>query len=174
MSDGQLYGICDTGFMSDPNEPGSVPPDEPFMPPSQEPDIASPGTPTPPLGTPQPTDGATTLPEITPMSDPAPASDPAPDPAPASDPAPGYPEATTQMPVAGAAGAMPPGTSRPCTGFGEPLGSEPPTPWYKKPVPIIALLIVCRGGGRRAHRLAVASVVATTMIGRNGRSPVCW
>ena len=59
--------------MSDPNAPGSVPPDEPFMPPTQEPDITSSGAPTPPSGTPQPTDGDSTLPEITPLSDPAPA-----------------------------------------------------------------------------------------------------
>lgn len=101
--------------MSDPNAPGSVPPDEPFMPPTREADIA------PPL----------------------------------PDGAPIYPEATTQMPVAGDAGAMPPGTP-PGTGFGEPFGSEPPTPWYKKPVPIIAAIVVVA---------AIAGLIAWLIFG---------
>jgi uncharacterized surface protein with fasciclin (FAS1) repeats len=125
--------------MSDPNVPGSVPPDEPFMPPTQEPDMAASGVPTPPFGTPQPTDGAPTLPEITPLSDPGP----------------GYPEATTQMPTTGGGGAMPPGTP-PGTGFGDPLDSEPPTPWYKKPVPIIAAVVVVA---------AVAGLIAWLVFG---------
>jgi uncharacterized surface protein with fasciclin (FAS1) repeats len=123
--------------MSDPNVPGSVPPDEPFMPPTAEPDVAPPGASTPPFGTPQPTDGEPTLPEIRPMSDPAPFSDAAP----GQHTAPSYPSATTQMPVTGDAGAMPPGTP-PGTGFGGPLGSQPPTPWYKKTAPIIAAIVV--------------------------------
>jgi uncharacterized surface protein with fasciclin (FAS1) repeats len=111
--------------MSDPNAPGSVPPDEPVMPSTPEPEVASAGVPTPPFGTPQPTDAGFTLPETAPRPDPAPV----------------YPEATTQMPVAGVGGAMPPGMP-PATGYGDPLGSEPPTPWYKKPVPIIAAIVV--------------------------------
>ena len=39
--------ICDTGLMSDPNVSGSVPPDEPFMPPTPEPGIAPVGHPDP-------------------------------------------------------------------------------------------------------------------------------
>jgi uncharacterized surface protein with fasciclin (FAS1) repeats len=125
--------------MSDPNAPGSVPPDEPFMPPTPEPGSAPPGTPPPPppLGTPPPTEEVPTLPEITPLSDDA----PMPDAAPVPDDAPVSPEATTQMPTTAGAGAMPPGTP-PGTGFGDPLDSEPPTPWYKKPVPIIAAIVV--------------------------------
>jgi uncharacterized surface protein with fasciclin (FAS1) repeats len=129
--------------MSDPNVPGSAPADEPFMPPTPEPGVAA-GTPTPPFGTPQPADGAPTLPQITPLSDPAPASDPAS----------GSPEATTQMPVTGGAGAVPPGTP-PLTGYGEPLGSEPPTPWYKKPAMIIAAIVVVA---------AVAGLVAWLLV----------
>lgn len=149
--------------MSDPNAPGSVPPDEPFMPPTTKPDPAPPGTPTPPLGTPEPTEAAPTLPKIVPMSDDAPLPDDAPasdeaslpETAPPADSAPTYPEATTQMPVAGDAGAMPPGTP-PGTGFGEPLDSEPPTPWYKKPVPIIAAIVVVA---------AVAGLIAWLFFG---------
>lgn len=129
--------------MSDPNAPGSVPPDEPISPP--------------------------TLPKIVPMSD----DEPLPGDAPASDEAslpetalvaettppagsaPIYPEATTQMPVAGAFGAMPPGPP-PGTGFGEPLGSEPPTPWYKKPAPILAAIVVVA---------AIAGLIAWLLFG---------
>lgn len=110
--------------MSDPNTPGSVPPSEPFTPPVPEPDLV-PGAPTSPFGAPQPADGVPTLPETSPLPGDAPV----------------YPEATTQMPVTGNAGAIPPGTP-PGTGFGAPFGNEPPAPWYKKPVPIIAAIIV--------------------------------
>ena len=44
----------------------------------------------------------------------------------------------------------------PGTGFGEPLGSEPPTPWYKKPVPIIAAVVVVA---------AVAGLIAWLFFG---------
>ena len=155
--------ICDTGFMSDPNAPGSVPPDEPFSPPTPDPDIAPAGIPTPPLGTPQPTEEVPSLPEITPLSDDAPLSEtgqlpddsPLPDAAPLPDSAPVYPEATTQMPVAGDAGAIPP-VAPPGTGFDDPLDGEPPTPWYKKPVPIIAAIVVVA---------AVAGLIAWLFFG---------
>ena len=126
--------------MSDQNAPGSVPPDEPFMPPTREAGIVPPGAPTPPFGAPRPTDGVPTLANTTP---------------PLPDGAPVYPEATTQMPATGDAGVMPPGTP-PGTGFGEPLGSEPPTPWYKKPVPIIAAIVVVA---------AVAGLIAWLIFG---------
>ena len=145
--------------MSDPNTPGSVPPDEPFMPPTSEPDVAPAGTPTPPFGTPQPTDGEPTLPEITMLSDTAPGSDAAPLP----DTAPVYPEATTQMPVAGTAGAMPPGTPPPGTGFDDPFASEPPPPWYKKSAPIIAAVVVVA---------AVAGLIAWVLFGGGDDDPV--
>lgn len=119
--------------MSDPNAPGSVPPDTPFTPPTPDPEMVPSGAPTPPLGSPQPAEGVPSLPD----SGPAVAG------------------ATTQMPVTGDAGAMPPGTP-PGTGFGEPLGSEPPTPWYKKPVPVIAAVVVVA---------AVAGLIAWLFFG---------
>ena len=114
--------------MSDPNAPGSVPPDTPFTPPVPEPDIVVSSTPTPPSGLPQPVEeGLPTLPET----------------------APSYPEATTQMPTTASEGAVPPAAPPavppvvpPGTGFDDPFAGEPPTPWYKKPVPIIAAVVV--------------------------------
>ncbi len=77
------------------------------------------GAPTLPDGAPTLPDGAPTLPQDTPS----------------------YPDATTQMPVTAAAGGIPPGTP-PNTGYGEPFGKQPPTPWYKKPGPLIAAFVV--------------------------------
>jgi uncharacterized surface protein with fasciclin (FAS1) repeats len=65
------------------------------------------------------------------------------------------PEATTQMPAMGDAGGLPPGTP-PETGFTEPLGAEPPTPWYKKSAPLIAALVIVA---------AVAGVAAWLFLG---------
>ena len=94
-------------------------------------DPTSPGSvppsaiPTPPLGSPRPPAGGPTLPDFG-----------------AGQPS----EATTQMPVTGAGG--PPPITPPGTGFGGPLRNEPPTPWYKKPGPIIAaFLVVAAIGG---------------------------
>jgi len=116
--------------MSDPNLPGSVPPDTPSTPPpppTPEPEIVVSTTPTPPSGIPQPTDGAPTLPDAAPSS----------------------PDATAQMPVTGGEGAVPPAAPPvvppvvpPGTGYDQPFAGEPPTPWYKKPVPIIAAVVV--------------------------------
>lgn len=87
--------------MSDPNEPGSVPPPPP-----------DPSAPIPPIYSPIPPEGA-----------------------------PPRPDATTVMPIAGATGGFPPGPL-PGTGFDEPAGNRPSTPWYKKPGPLFALLVV--------------------------------
>jgi uncharacterized surface protein with fasciclin (FAS1) repeats len=152
--------------MSDPNAPGSVPPDEPFMPPTPEAEMAPPAAPTPPFGAPE---APPTLPKIVPMSDDEPLPDDAPtsdeaslpetalvaEAAPPADTAPVSPEATTQMPVAGNAGAVPPGTS-PGTGFDDPFDSEPPPPWYKKSAPIIAAVVVVA---------AVAGLIAWLLFG---------
>jgi len=67
-------------------------------------------------------------------------------------------DATTQMPTTGAAGAMPPGTP-PGTGFGEPFADEPESPWYKKPGPVFALLVVL---------LAIGGVVAWLFLSGGG------
>ena len=93
------------------------------------------------------------------MSDPAPGSDTAPIP----DSAPAYPAATTQMPVTGNAGAMPPGTPPPGTGFDDPFASEPPPPWYKKSAPIIAAVVVVA---------AVAGLIAWVLFGGGDDDPV--
>ena len=113
---GPVPGICDTGTMSDPNVPGSVPPPLPSSTPS----------PTLPDGVPQ------------------------------------RPEATTMMPVTGAANGMPPGPP-PDTGFGEPFGQDPDTPWYKKPGPLFALLVML---------LAIGGVVAWLLLGGDDDDPV--
>jgi uncharacterized surface protein with fasciclin (FAS1) repeats len=65
--------------------------------------------------------------------------------APLPDEAPVYQEPTAQMPMTGDAGVVPPGIppgTPPGTGFDDPLGGDPPTPWYKKPVPILAAIVV--------------------------------
>ena len=69
----------------------------------------------PPDGAPTLPDGAPTLPEGAPTL---------------PQDAPSYSDATTQMPVAAAAGGVPPGTP-PNTGYSDPVGKQPPTPWYK-------------------------------------------
>ncbi len=119
--------------MSDPNAPGSVPPNPPTNPPTPGPATPPPGAPTPPLGTPAPPAGVPTLP----------------------DGVPGSTEATTQMPTTGAGPGMPPGPP-PGTGFGDPLEDEPPTPWYKKPGPVIAAIVVVA---------AIAGVAAWFFLG---------
>jgi uncharacterized surface protein with fasciclin (FAS1) repeats len=53
---------------------------------------------------------------------------------------PTVPDATAQMPVTAAAGGVPPGAT-PNTGFAGPSGRKPPTPWYKKPGPLIVAVI---------------------------------
>jgi uncharacterized surface protein with fasciclin (FAS1) repeats len=75
---------------------------------------------------------------------------------------PASPAATTQMPVtagaaagAAAAGGTPPGTP-PGTGFGGPAGDQPPTPWYKKPAGVIAVVVVLA---------AIAGLVAWLFFG---------
>jgi uncharacterized surface protein with fasciclin (FAS1) repeats len=54
----------------------------------------------------------------------------------------------------GGPGGMPPG-SPPETGYGDPFGEEPTTPWYKKPGPLFALLIVL---------LAIGGVIAWLLL----------
>ena len=104
--------------MSDPNVPGSVPPVPPSTPPTPGPAAPDPLVPPPPAAPTLP-EGAPTLPEG----------------------APTYPEATTQMPVTAGAGGLPPGTP-PNTRLAEPVGKQPPTPWYKKAGPLIAAVVV--------------------------------
>ncbi len=87
--------------MSDPDQPGAVPP------------------PTPPQIPQTPTQASPTLPQNAPTPP---------------------PQATTQMPITqvGAGAGMPPGTP-PNTIYGQP---EDYTPWYKKPGPLFAVLVV--------------------------------
>jgi uncharacterized surface protein with fasciclin (FAS1) repeats len=59
------------------------------------------------------------------------------------------------MPVAGAAGGVPPGQP-PETGYADPFGPPPETPWYKKPGPLFALLVVL---------LAIGGLVAWLLLG---------
>jgi uncharacterized surface protein with fasciclin (FAS1) repeats len=115
-------------MMSDPNEPGSVPPPPPTPP-------STPATPPPitPASTPITPEGEPTLPEGAPQ----------------------YQDPTAQMPVTGAAGGMPPGQP-PVTGYADPFAPEPETPWYKKPAPLFALLIVL---------LAIGGLVAWLVLG---------
>jgi uncharacterized surface protein with fasciclin (FAS1) repeats len=104
------------------------------------------------------------------MSDPnAPGSVPPPPPTPPSstppitpastptlpESAPQYQDPTAQMPVTGVAGGMPP-RQPPETGYSDPFLPEPETPWYKKPAPLFALLIVL---------LALGGLVAWLVLG---------
>jgi uncharacterized surface protein with fasciclin (FAS1) repeats len=68
------------------------------------------------------------------------------------------------MPVTGAAGGMPPGQP-PETGYSDPFAPEPrpQTPWYKKPGPLFALLVVL---------LAVGGLVAWLVLGGDDDDPV--
>jgi len=60
-----------------------------------------------------------------------------------------------QMPVAAAAGGVPPGTP-PNTGYSDPAGDPTPTPWYKKPAGVIAAVVVVA---------AIAGLVAWLFFG---------
>jgi len=66
------------------------------------------------------------------------------------------------MPISGAASGpprgMPPGPP-PGTGFDEPAGRKPSTPWYKKPGPLFALLVVL---------LAIGGAVAWLFLSGGG------
>jgi uncharacterized surface protein with fasciclin (FAS1) repeats len=72
------------------------------------------------------------------------------------------PDATTQMPVTAAGGAMPP-VQPPGTGYGEPMGPAPRTPWYKKPGPLFALLVAL---------LAIGGLVAWLLLSGDDEEPV--
>ena len=50
---------------------------------------------------------------------------------------------------------MPPGTP-PNTGYSDPVGKQPPTPWYKKPAGVIAAVVVVA---------AIAGLVAWLFFG---------
>lgn len=94
----------------------------------------------PPDGAPTLPDGAPTLPEGAPTL---------------PQDAPSYSDATMQMPVAAAAGGVPPGTP-PNTGYSDPAGDPTPTPWYKKPAGVIAAVVVVA---------AIAGLVAWLFFG---------
>lgn len=75
---------------------------------------------------------------------------------------PARPDATTLMPMTGAGGTMPPGPP-PGAGFDEPGTHGPPTPWYKKPGPLFALLVVL---------LAIGGFVAWLFLSDEDVDPV--
>jgi uncharacterized surface protein with fasciclin (FAS1) repeats len=106
------------------------------------PDPCPPPPPTPPSSTPPITPASTpTLPEGAPQ----------------------YQDPTAQMPVTGAAGGMPPGQP-PETGYSDPFAPEPrpQTPWYKKPGPLFALLVVL---------LAIGGLIAWLVLGGDDDEP---
>jgi len=76
--------------------------------------------------------------------------------------APSRPDATTVMPISGAASGpprgMPPGPP-PGIGFDEPAAEKPGTPWYKKPGPLFVLLVVL---------LAIGGAVAWLFLSGGG------
>lgn len=114
--------------MSDPDLPGAVPPSTP--PPA--PDPTQPGAPTPPTGAPVPPPEATTV---------MPATQP------------------TTQPIGG--GAVPPGQppGAPPGGpdpYGQPGSPADATPWYKRPGPLFAVLLVL---------LAIGGVIAWLVLG---------
>ncbi len=123
--------------MSDPNAPGSVPPTSAHDTRTRSPAVGHADVRR--SERPTPPAGVPSLPDGTP----------------------GRPtEATTQMPVAGA--GVPPGMP-PGTGFGDPLDDEPPTPWYKQPGPVIAIIIVLA---------AIGGLIAWLILGGDDDDPV--
>ncbi len=94
-----------------------------------------------------PPDGAPTLPDGVPTLPDGPAT---------------AAEATTLMPATDAPGGTPPGDTPPPTGFGGPAGNQPPTPWYKKPGPLIAALVALA---------AIAGVIAWLFLGGDDDDP---
>jgi uncharacterized surface protein with fasciclin (FAS1) repeats len=65
------------------------------------------------------------------------------------------------MPTTVGGGAVPPGTP-PGTGFSDPIDNEPPKPWYKKPGPVIAAILVVA---------AIAGVLAWLFLGGDDDDP---